>query len=201
VIHPEKPSRSAVAGTMSVMTTTSGRETAEVVRALHDEIDPPEGYRVEIVEGNITVASTPFGKHAVILRTIRMAVEGSLSPGFGAFDNTTLEEPDVDRYVPDLAVWPLALVDTETEWVFPGDQCLLAVEVTSPNQEQPGYFKAGGYARCGIPVYLVVDRARSMCVVFTEPEGDRYLTRHEVPFGKPVTVPFDPPFALETSGF
>lgn len=43
---------------MTVM--TSERPTTEAVRAIHDAIDPPEGYRVEIVEGHITVASSPF---------------------------------------------------------------------------------------------------------------------------------------------
>lgn len=184
---------------MSVM--TSERTTAEVVRALHDELDPPEGYRVEIVEGNITVASSPFGKHAWLVRHVRLAVEATLPAALGAFDNITLEEPDVDRYIPDLGVWPLALIDTDDAWVFPGDQCLLAVEVTSPNQERRDYGKAAGYARSAVPVYLVVDRARGMCVVFSEPEGGRYRTRHEVPFGKPVTLPLEPAVTIETAEF
>jgi Uma2 family endonuclease len=92
-------------------------------------------------------------------------------------------------------------VKTKTEWVFPGAECQLIVEVTSPHQEPRDYGKATAYARSRVPVYLVVDQAARLCVVFTEPEGDRYLTRHEVPFGKPVTLPLDPPVTLETSEF
>jgi Uma2 family endonuclease len=177
------------------------RERAAVVRALHDQLDPPEGYRIEIIEGKIEVAATPMGRHAVLVRRIRQAVERDTPPEIGAFENITLEEPEIDRYIPDLAVWPEELVDTEAEWVFAGEGCLLAVEVTSPDQERRDYAKADGYARSGTPIYLLVDRKRRTCIVFSEPAGDRYMTRHEVPFGKPVTLPLDPPITLETADF
>jgi Uma2 family endonuclease len=177
------------------------RRRAAVVRALHDEIDPPEGYRVEIVEGKIEVSSSPFGMHAYIVAKVRRAVMHSLPVEFELYENTTLEEPATDRYIPDLAVWPVALMQTDTEWAFPGDQCLLAVEVTSPHQERRDYGKAAGYARSGVPIYLLVDPKQRACVLFTEPENDRYRTRHEVPFGKPVTLPLDPPVTIDTSEF
>jgi Uma2 family endonuclease len=142
-----------------------------------------------------------MGRHAVLVRRIRQAVEGGTPPEIGAFENITLEEPEIERYIPDLAVWPEELVDTAAEWVFAGEGCLLAVEVTSPDQERRDYAKADGYARSGTPIYLLVDRKRRTCIVFTEPEGDHYLTRHEVPFGKPVTLPLDPPVTLETGDF
>lgn len=186
---------------MTTTTTTRATSTAAAVRAIHDEINPPEGYRVEIIAGNIPVAPPPFGKHASIARRIRLAVEAESPAGYGAFDNVTLEEPEVDRYVPDLAVWPLALIDSDTQWAFPGDRCLIAVEVTSPNQEQRDYAKAAGYARCGIPVYLIVDQDAQLCVVLTEPESGRYWRRHEVPFGKPVTLPLEAPVTIDTSDF
>jgi Uma2 family endonuclease len=172
-----------------------------VVRALHDELDPPEGYRVEIVEGKIEVSSSPFGKHAYILMKIRRAIEPSLPAEFGLFENTTLEEPEVDRYIPDLAAWPVALIDTETEWAFPGEECPFAVEVTSPDQERRDYAKAAGYARSGVPVYLLVDRKRRVCVLCTEPADGQYAEHHEIPFGKPVTLPLETPVTIETSDF
>jgi Uma2 family endonuclease len=177
------------------------RQRAAVVRALHDQLDPPEGYRVEIIEGKIDVASTPFGKHAFILMRLRRMIEPSLPLEFGLFENTTLEEPQVDRYIPDLVAWPVALIDTETEWAFPGEECPLAVEVTSPDQERRDYAKALGYARSGVPVYLLIDRKRRICVVFTEPEGDQYRTRHEAPFGKPLILPLETPVTIDTSDF
>lgn len=165
---------------------------AKAVREVHDGIRPPEGCRVEIAGGVITVAPPPVGKHAWIVRHVRIAVEAALPPTHGAFENTTLEEPRVDRYVPDLAVWPIALVKSRAQWVFPGSSCRLAVEVTSPPHEARDYAKAAGYARCSVPVYLLVDQEQRRCVVFTEPGGGRYLTRREVLFGGTVTLPLEP---------
>lgn len=187
---------------MTTTTTTRATSTAAAVRAIHDEINPPEGYRVEIIAGNIPVAPPPFGMHAFILNVIRETVAPTLSPAYRLFENTTLEEPEVDRYIPDLAAWPLDLVKTDDQWIFPGNRCLLAVEVTSPRQEARDYAKAAGYARSGVPVYLLVDRAQRKCVVFIEPKGDSYRDRHEIPFGKPATLPLEAgPVTVDTAEF
>ena len=178
------------------------RRRAAVIRALHDQLDPPEGWRVEIVEGTITVAATPFGKHASIIRRIRMAIEPTLPPEeYGFYENLTCEEPEIDRYVPDLGVWPVEYIDRDDEWVFAAEMCALAIEVTSPDQAKRDYTKAAGYARASVPVYLIVDRTRRVCVVLTEPEGGTYKNRHEEPFGKPVSLPLDPPVTLDTAKF
>jgi Uma2 family endonuclease len=178
------------------------RGRAAVVRALHDQLDPPEGWRVEIVEGTITVAATPFGKHASIIRRIRMAIEPTLPPEeYGFYENLPCEEPEIDRYVPDLGVWPVEYVDRDDQWVFEAEMCALAIEVTSPDQAKRDYAKAAGYARAGVPVYLIVDRTLRVCVVLTEPEDGTYKNRHEEPFGKPVSLPLEPPVTLDTSDF
>ena len=180
------------------------QKLADVLRDLHDQLNPPEGYRVEIVEGEIVVSPSPFGKHALIIADIKRAASSSLPPSLELVERITLEEPELSRYEPDLGLWPRELLDTESAWVFPGNACAFVVEVTSPNQEHRDYAKAHGYARSGIPVYLLVDRASRVCVVFTEPEGDRYRNRHETPFGKPVTLPLGTPVTpvtLETTGF
>lgn len=148
------------------------------------------------------VVSAPLlGKHALIIADIRRAVESAPRPGLELVQRVTLEEPGLGRYEPDLGLWPREVLDTETEWVFPGAACAFAVEVTSPKQERRDHGKALGYARCGVPVYLLVDRASRVCVVFTEPEGERYRNRRETPFGEPVTLPLEPPVTLETADF
>ena len=177
------------------------RRRTAVVRALHDQIDPPEGWRVEILGGQLVVSSTPFGMHAYILMRIREAVAPALPAGYRLFENTTLEEPAGDRFVPDLTAWPTKLMRTDSEWVFPGDLSLLTVEVTSPDQERRDYEKASRYARSGVPVFLLVDRKRRVCVVHSEPEGDHYSTRLKVSFGKPVSLPMETPVTVETSEF
>lgn len=176
------------------------RQRAAVVRALHDQLDPPAGWRVEIVEGELVVSPAPVPAHGYIIEIIRTAVAGSLPPTFGAYENIELEEPESDRYIPDLGVWPRAPLRHSNARPHP-KLCALAVEVTSPNQSKRDYAKAAGYARCGIPVYLVVDRQKRVCVVFTEPEGDTYRHSHQVRFGEPVTLPLEEPLTIETTDF
>ena len=178
------------------------RRRAAVIRALHDQLDPPEGWQVEIVEGTITAAAPAFGKHASIIRRIRMAIEPTPAPEeYGFYENLTCEEPEVDRYVPDLGIWPVEYIDRDDECVFAAEMCALAVEVPSPDQAQRDYAKAAGYARAGVPVYLIVDRTRRVWVMLTEPEGGTYKNRHEEPFGKPVTLPLEPPITIDTEKF
>lgn len=179
---------------------TGPQQRAEVVRALHDQLDPPKGWRVEIVEGELVVSPAPTPAHGYIIEIIRTAVAASLPPIYGAYENIEFEEPVSDRYIPDLVVWVRKALRGLTGRPDPAF-CALAVEVASPHRERRDYAKAEGYARCGIPVYLLVDRASRVCVVFTEPEGERYRTRHETPFGKPVALPLDPPVTIETAEF
>jgi len=132
---------------------------------------------------------------------LRDAVAPSLPAAYGLFENVTLEEPEIDRYVPDLAAWPLKLMHSDTQWALPGDQCLLAVEVTLSTQARREYAKTSGYARAHVPVYLVVDNTERRCLLYQEPDSDRYRARREVPFGRPVTLPLDPPVAFDASEF
>jgi Uma2 family endonuclease len=184
-------------------TTTPGdeRKLAEVLCSLHDQINPPEGYRVEIIEGNIVLSPSPLGKHALIVADIRRAITPTLPASLELMEHITLQEPERGRYEPDLGLWPRETLDTDTEWVFNGEACLFVLEVTSPKQEQRDYAKAAGYARSGIPIYLVIDRRKRACVLYTQPERDQYRELHETPFGMPVTLPLDTPVTIETTDF
>jgi hypothetical protein len=119
---------------------------------------------------------------------------------YGFYENLPCEEPEIDRYVPDLGVWPVEYVDRDDQWVFEAEMCALAIEVTSPDQAKRDYAKAAGYARAGVPVYLIVDRTLRVCVVLTEPEGGgtRIGMRAVRQAGH---LPLDPPVTLDTSDF
>ena len=176
------------------------RRFAAAIRAIHHQIDPPPGWRVEIIEGQIVVSAAPTPARAYIIEIVRTAVAGTLPPRYGAYENIGFEEPEIDRYIPDLSVWPRQALRSAIAQPRPG-MCELAVEVAPPQQSESHYAKAEGYARCGIPVYLIVDQTDGICVVFTEPEDGTYKNRHQEPFGKPVSLPLEPPVTLDTSDF
>jgi Uma2 family endonuclease len=186
---------------MTIVMSDREHDLMDVVQSIHDGLELPEGYRAEIVGGQIAVAASPFGMHAYILDAIREAATGRLPDGQRLYENVTLEEPDGDRYIPDLALLPRALMRTRRQWIFQMGMCRLAVEVTSPGQEDRDYRKTTGYARAGIPVYLIVDQKRRRCVVHCEPEADKYTRVTEVPFGTDVSLPLETPLIIDTSEF
>jgi len=186
---------------MTIVMADREQELLGVVHSLHGDLELPEGYRAEIIGGNIAVAPSSCGKHAFILQDIRDAAFGRLQHGRRLYDNVALEDPDGDRYIPDLALLPDKLMDTRTQWVFAMGMCLLAVEVTSPGQETRDYAKAAGYARADVPVYLLVDQKRRKCLVHSEPEGPRYREVTEIPFGEDVILPLEKRITIDTSRF
>jgi hypothetical protein len=68
----------------------------DVVHQIHDSLEVPDGFRAEIIEGQITVAASPFGKHAFIVSRIRRATQDALPPGHDLFEVTTAQEPGGD---------------------------------------------------------------------------------------------------------
>jgi Uma2 family endonuclease len=78
---------------------------------------------------------------------------------------------------------------------------MLAVEVTSPGQEERDYAKAAGYARSGTQVYLIVDQKARQCVVHSEPQSGSYQEIHVAAFGKDVILPLETPVTVDTSRF
>lgn len=186
---------------MTIVMADREHDLLDVVHSIHDDLELPEGYRAEIIGGQIAVAASPFGIHAFILQELREAAHGRLPHGHRLYENVTLEEPGGDRYIADLALMPDKLMRTRTQWVFQMAMCLLAVEVTSPGQEARDYSKAAGYARAEVPVYLLVDQKRRRCVVYGDPEGDKYAEVMEVPFGEDVLLPLAQPITIDTSKF
>lgn len=164
----------------------------EDVVSAHDIFEMlPSGVHAEVIEGEVIVnAATPAGRHALIIQAVRDAFA---SRGIrNLYENTTvLIEPDEDAYVPDLARWPVEVLQTDA-WEFPASECLFALEVVSGDRagkRERDYRKAAGYARGGVPVLLIIDAAERVCTLYTEPKGSEYLARRITAFGEPVVIP------------
>lgn len=182
-----------------------GPTLIEVVHKIHDELELPEGYTAQIIKGQLVIMATPSKKHAIIVRRIDRALTAVLpQEKYDCYQNITGQEPEGDRFIPDLGVWPQeALEDDSDQWLARTTSLLLAVEVTSPGSEPHDYDKIGGYAHAGVPIYLIVDRKWRRCVLLTEPEPAKgiYQTTHTVDFGEPITIPLETPVKIETAEF
>jgi hypothetical protein len=164
------------------------------VRTAHDIIELlPDEVHAEVIEGEVIVnAATPGGRHAKIVLAVRRAFARRGIDNL--FENTTLlVEQGEAEYIPDLARWPERLIEGDT-WEFPAAECAFALEVISgdrPGRRQRDYQKASGYARGGVPVFLLIDPVERTCTLFTEPKAGEYSVRQIVKFGEPLLIPAD----------
>ncbi|MFD6953189.1 MULTISPECIES: Uma2 family endonuclease [unclassified Nocardiopsis] len=168
---------------------------------LADSLELPEGFRAEIINGSIIVSPTPTYRHAKIVRMVERALDRSRCEGLLALQMATVElSATGERYVPDLVVMPEALVDGEgwegPDWIRPAEEAEFAVEVVSPGSALHDWqAKARGYAKAGVPLYLVVDPRRSEIALFSEPKGEEYQEVARAVRGGTVRLP--EPFGIE----
>jgi Uma2 family endonuclease len=140
----------------------------------------PDDVHAEVIEGEVIVnVAMSTGRQAKIVLAVRRAFARHGIDNL--FENTTLlVEHDEAEYVPDLARWPENLIDGDN-WEFPAADCSFALEVVSgarPGRRDREYQKASGYARGGVPVFLLIDPVERTCTLFTEPKA-----------GEPASIP------------
>lgn len=180
---------------------------AEVLLEGFLALDTPEGFRAELIEGEIVVTPPPDGDHedyiGLILEQVitrsrtKMQFSGNkglkLRSGGGCPKN---------HVIPDGTFAPteLRLYRGADPWM-PCEGVALVVEVTSSKPAADRTGKRHCYARGAVPLYLLVDREQSSVTLFSDPQGDDYRQHCTIPFGKSIRLPA--PFALdlETDAF
>lgn len=108
-------------------------------------------------------------------------------------------------FIPGLVVLPGRLIDRHPE--HPAGEAQLVVEVTSKSTAGKDRGpKLRGYARAGVPLYLIVDRwgthsDRGEATLHSGPEKGVYTSSVTISFGKGLHLsePFD--LRLDTSAF
>ncbi|MGW1227608.1 Uma2 family endonuclease [Streptomyces sp. NPDC001478] len=164
-------------------------------------LDPPEGFRAELIEGDIVLTPPPDGDHedciGLILEQVitrsrtKMQFSGNkglkLRSGGGCPKNHAI--PD-GTFAPSA----LRLYRGADPWM-PCKGVALVVEVTSSKPEPDRTAKRHCYARGPIPLYLLVDREQSSVTLFSDPGDDDYRQHCTIPFGKEIHLPA--PFALD----
>ncbi|MDT9693126.1 Uma2 family endonuclease [Streptomyces sp. P9(2023)] len=170
-------------------------------------LDTPEGFRAELIEGEIVVTPPPDGDHEDYINVIVKQVirRSAIDVDFSGNKGLTLEGiPDApkDHVIPDGTFAPneLRLYRGADSWM-PCEGVAMVLEVTSSRPNRDRETKRRCYARGDIPLYLLVDRGATSVTLFTDPAGGDYRERHMVPFGKPLPLPDPFGFDLETADF
>jgi Uma2 family endonuclease len=181
------------------------------------ELDlPHDGTRVEIIGGEIVVSPGPDYAHNTIVRGInRGFIAAELTdPGFPwrCVQTQDLNLSEIhDGYIPDLCVLSvesdrrareaqlIKIIPQDLEFVLEVTSPSTAPEDRVPGRRRTTPTKWNGYARVGIPFYLLVDRdpKEARTTLFSTPDttsGD-YAESVSWAFGEPIKLP--EPFGIE----
>ncbi|ROR41991.1 Uma2 family endonuclease [Kitasatospora cineracea] len=180
--------------------TAAMHDATDVWRSPEDELleaflalDTPQGFKAELIEGEIVVTPPPDGDHETAIGRIVKQVFQQCTEDFDFGPGKGLVVPS-GRFIPDgTFVLPDAMAG-KGSWSTP-DGVVMTVEVTSTNPAKDRGAKRRGYAAAGIPLYLLVDRKAGQVVLHSHPEGGDYTATTSVPFGDPLLLP--KPFGFE----
>lgn len=191
---------------MAVMTHESLSQ-AEVLLEGFLALDTPEGFRAELIEGEIVVTPPPDGDHEDYIGQIVNQVARKSATDMLFSGNKGLKVPrgglcPKNHVIPDGTWTPRErrLFRGAESWM-PCDGVAMVVEVTSAKPDGDRTAKRHCYAMGGIPLYLLVDREKSSVTLFSDPDQDEYGQSDTRPFGKEVHLPAPFSFDLDTSDF
>jgi len=184
------------------MAVTSTETRIESLAEVAEHLDVPDGTRVEIVDGSIVVSLTAFGRDAKIVWLLENALRPALPNGALDVRRVTVEIARTgERYVPGLVVLPESEIQND-ERLYSAEACLLAVEVTSPsNPGNDRVQKLRGYARAGVPLYLLVDAVERTVSLFGDPVNGVYVAHATVPYGGKIRIPEPFDVTIDTAEF
>ncbi|WP_332888254.1 Uma2 family endonuclease [Streptomyces carminius] len=166
-------------------------------------MEVPDGYRAEIVGGNIVMSPWSKGYYLPVMQSLRTQLGPHLPPGHTVDHAPFLFAfPGVERaYGPDVFVADMAAFRTRKRYID-GDALSFVAELTSDSTREVDWNdKVSVYGRCGVPVYLLLDMREQAATVFWRPSERGYNARLTTPFGEPLRIP--EPFGcdLDTSEF
>ncbi|MFG2572719.1 Uma2 family endonuclease [Streptomyces sp. NPDC048481] len=170
-----------------------------------EEMDWPEGSKVEIVEGIVTVSPAPAYRHNVIAERIQRRLYSVVPEAWGIFQTLAIAVPSrLGMLIPDLVVAPVQ-EHTEADTHIPAALAELVVEVTSRSDARHDRIsKPAAYASAGIPFYLLVDRwapEGASATLYGEPKGDVYRLLSTAKFGEALKLPAPFDVVIDTAEF
>lgn len=186
---------------------TGSPTQADILLESFLSLHSPEGFRAELIEGEIIVAPPPDGDHEdhinhLLKQVIRRSkTDMSVSGGKGLRLVSGGLCPK-NHVIPDATFAPeeLRLFRGAPSWMEP-DGVAMVAEVTSAKPDQDRITKRHCYARAGIPLYLLIDRETSQVSLFGVPHREEYTEVHLAAFGEPLAIPAPFGFDLDTKPF
>jgi Uma2 family endonuclease len=173
-------------------------EFAELERLWY-ELEPPDGVRIELIEGELVVSPTSSIRNSAVVFSLTVAlVDVAERENWVIHTFLTSHIPQTrERLIPDLMVAPRdAPPFGDCELLSPG--ALLVAEVVSPSSRRRDRdVKRRAYAQGRVPLYLLVDRFATppSVTLFSEPGQDGYEREQTAEAGQPLRLP--EPFGID----
>ncbi|WP_329463418.1 Uma2 family endonuclease [Streptomyces sp. NBC_01431] len=177
----------------------TGHEWDDAV-GIWEETDAPEGCKVEIIEGIVTVAPTPSEEHNDTAQLLQRRLYSVIPEDWGIYQALgVVLRQSAGLYVPDLLVMPRSRLRQGPDGRTAAEDAELVVEITSKsNANHDRVTKTHGYAKAGVPLYLLLDpwhSGRPTATLYGEPQDGTYRVLAMVEYGEKLTLPA--PFDLE----
>ncbi|MGF0162812.1 Uma2 family endonuclease [Streptomyces koyangensis] len=183
------------------MTAVDDRSITDVVD-FFEGLEVPEGYKAELLRGDIVMVAGPDLVHNRIVMAVQDQIPHRRWDRLQTQDIGLLKENSEPQ--PDLVVLERGKGPDHGR-LLPAELVTLLVEVVARSSIDRGYGdKRSIYAAGGVPGYLIVDPMAAHCVLLTEPYGEGeqadYGVEQTFSFGLDVPVPLLG-VELETAGF
>jgi Uma2 family endonuclease len=161
------------------------------VREAFENLEVPEGFKAELIRGDIVMMAGPDKVHNRIVQSVQDQIPSGRWERLQTQDVAFPGENSEPQ--PDLVVLEIGADDGPGRLV-PSPAVTMLVEVVSKTSAHRDYVeKRSIYAAGGVPVYLIIDPFEAKCVVLTEPTGTGlaadYQSERTRKFGDLVTLP------------
>ena len=151
------------------MTAVDDRPMTTGIVKVFENLDVPEGFKVELLRGVIVMMAGPDVAHNDIVEAIQDQIPRQRWRRLQTQDIAILEETSQPQ--PDLVVLERGAGPGHGR-LMPSEVITLLVEVVSKTSVDRDYtVKRSIYAAAKIPAYFIVDPVMAQCVLLTEPVG------------------------------
>ncbi|KUM90695.1 hypothetical protein AQI94_02565 [Streptomyces pseudovenezuelae] len=155
-----------------------------------EELEPPEGVKVELLRGEIVMMASPDLVHNMIVEDVLDQIPRKRWSRLQTQDVDILDE--ASEPVPDLVVLEREAMPASGR-LLPCRLITMVVEVVSKTSVQRDYeIKRSIYAAGMVPAYLIVDPIMAQCVLLTRPTGKGenadYERQQVTKFGAPLPL-------------
>lgn len=168
-----------------------------------DELHVPDGYKAEIIKGNIVLSPWSKAYYADVMDLVCDQLRPHLPEEHRISWGPLLYVfPGAERaYGPDIhAVHQRARRTTSNR--LDGDALSFVAELTSPSTRDDDLTdKVETYGKAGVPVYLILDMQEEQATVLWGPSAKGYEGRFTKDFGEKLHIPAPFDCMLDTAGF